>query len=384
MTAERRWLVDCLRALARGATLPVASASIDWTALLATAEAESVAPALGFMLKKAPPSSVPPAVATRLDRVLAEGTAGQLLLGAELGRLLKVFKREAIAVMPLKGPALAERFYRHPTLRPCTDLDLLIRPDSVLQVDELLRLLGFRRFDDAHTFAFDVAYDRAVVYETTAGVRVDLHWGLLSDPRYAWNESEADGIWQRAMPTRVGGEEALTLCPEDLLLYLTVHVAVHHALVGLLWLYDLYLLLEREAETLDWTALEQRAGRWRVRSALYFGLREVQQVFGTQVPAPVMAALRPAGPRAHVVARLLRSRAPAQRHALEHLIAVLLVDRGLDVARTLGGVLVPSPAWVQARYGSVARSRLGQYAAHVRRLGQVVRESTHGLGRARR
>jgi len=53
----------------------------------------------------------------------------------------------------------------------------------------------------------------------------------------------------------VAGEEALGLCPEDLLLYLTGTSVVHHALVGLLWYYDLYLVLERWAGTIDWAAL---------------------------------------------------------------------------------------------------------------------------------
>jgi hypothetical protein len=384
MSAERRWLVECLRALARGEVAPAADEPIDWTALLTTAEAEGIAPALGFIFKSAPPPGMPPPVSARLQRALVEATARQLILSTELGRLLKAFERDGIAVIPLKGPVLGESLYRHPALRPCTDLDLLVRRDSVIRVDALLHRLGYGRFVDAHSFAFDVEYDRATVYETTSGVRVDLHWALLSDPRYAWNEPEGEGIWSRAVGIRVAGEEARGLSPEDLLLYLTVHVAVHHALAGLLWLYDLHLLLDRWADRLDWTALDQRASRWRVRSALYFGLHEVQQVFGTRVPRALMAALQPGGPRAWAVARLLRSRAPAQRHALEHLIAVLLVDRGRDVVRTLGGVLWPSRGWLEARYGGDASSRLGHYAAHARRLGQIVIEARHGLGRARR
>jgi hypothetical protein len=383
MSAERRWLVECLRALARREAPPAAHEPIDWTALLTTAEAESVAPAVGFITKSAPPPGMPAPVAARLERALIEATARQLILSTELGRLLKTFERDGIAVIPLKGPALAETFYRHPALRPCTDLDLLVRRESVPDVDAHLRRLGYRRFVDAHSFAFDVEYDRATAYETTSGVRVDLHWGLLSDPRYAWNEREAEGIWSRAVDIRVAGEVVRGLCPEDLLLYLTVHVAVHHALAGLLWLYDLHLLLECWADRLDWTALDQRASRWRVRSALYFGLQEVQQVFGTRVPGAVMAALKPRGPRARAVGRLLHSRSPAQRHALEPLIAILLVDRARDVVRTLGSALVPSAGWLEARYGGVAASRAGHYVAHARRLGQIVSEATHGLGRRR-
>ena len=384
MSLERRWLVECLRALARGEAAPAPEHPLDWTSLVADAETEGVAPALGFLIKSGPPPGMPARIHARFQRALIETTARQLILSTELAGLLKTFEREGIGLIPLKGPVLAESLYRHPALRPCTDLDLLIRRESVTRADALLHRLGYRRFLDAHSFAFDVEYDRATVYETASGVRVDLHWGLLSDPRFAWNEEEAEHIWSRAVHVRVAGEDARGLCPEDLLLYLTVHVAVHHALAGLLWLYDLHLLLERWGERLEWTALEQRALGWRVRTALYFGLREAQEVFGTRVPAEVMAALRPGGPRAWAAGRLLRLRSPAQRHALEHLIAILLVDRGRDVVRTLGSVLVPSPGWLEARYGNAASSRLGHYAAHVRRMAQIVREATHGLRRARR
>jgi hypothetical protein len=384
MSPELRWLVDCLQALARDEAPPVPRESIDWAQVLTTAEAEALAPALGFAFKAGPPEDMPPAVAARLHRHLVDATARHVLLSAELGRLLKFFEREDIPVMPLKGPVLAETLYRHPALRPYTDLDLLIPRDAVVRVDDHLHRLGYKRFVDAHSFAFDIAYDRATLYETTSGVRVDLHWGLLSDPRYSWNERDADGIWERALPIRVAGEEALGLCPEDLLLYLTAHLAVHHALAGVLWFYDLYLLLERGADTLDWRAVSERASRWRVRGALYFSLHEVQNLFGARVSLELMAAVQPRGPRAAVMAFLLRSRAPAQRRALEHVIAVLLVDRGRDVLRTLGGVLLPSSDWVQARYGTVATSRFGSYRAHYRRLGQVMRQAARGLRPPRR
>src|SRR2546425_7551658 len=113
-----------------------------------------------------------------------------------------------------------------------------------------------------------------------SGIHVDLHWSLLSEPRYSWNEREAQAIWDRTVRIRVAGEEALGLCPEDLLLYLAVHLAVHHSLAGLLWYYDLFLILERRAGTLDWPALNARASRWRVRTAVDFVLQEGGRLSG--------------------------------------------------------------------------------------------------------
>jgi hypothetical protein len=324
---------------------------------------------------------MPLAVRERLHRHLVDGTAGQLIFSRELGRLLEAFEREGVPVIPLKGPALAETVYAHPALRPCTDLDLLIRRESLHRVDDLLRRLGYRRLADAHSFRFDLAYDRATLYEGTAGVHVDLHWGLLSDPRYSWNEREGLTVWDRAVRIRVAGQDALGLCPEDLLLYLAVHLAVHHGLAGLLWYWDLALVLDRWGGQIDWEALIARASRWRVRSALYWALSELETLFGASAPAAAMARLEPRGPRAALMGWLLRHRAPQQRRALEHLIALLLVDRGRDLLPTLRHALLPPPAWLGARYEGAGSCLVGHYFAHYRRLGQVVSRAKEGLRR---
>jgi putative nucleotidyltransferase-like protein len=341
-----------------------------------------VGAALGFACKASPPTSMPLAVRERLHRYLVDGTAGQLIFSRELGRLLEAFEREGgVPVIPLKGPALAETVYAHPALRPCTDLDLLIRRESLHRVDDLLQRLGYRRLADAHSFRFDLTYDRATLYEGTAGVHVDLHWGLLSDPRYSWDEREGLTVWDRAVPIRVAGQDAFGLCPDDLLLYLAVHLAVHHGLAGLLWYWDLALVLDRWRGQIDWEAVVARASRWRVRSALYWALSELETLFGPSAPAEAMARLEPRGPRAAVMGWLLRHRAPQQRRALEHLIALLLVDRGRDLLGTLRHVLLPPPAWLRARYEGAGSSRLGHYLAHYRRLGQVMSRAKEGLRR---
>ena len=384
MSAETRWIVDCLRRLARGDGPLVPDDPVDWSLLLETAEAEGLAPALGFAWRSGPAARMPLAVRERVRRELADGTARHLILSGELARLLKSFEREHIPVIALKGPVLAETLYVHPALRPYTDLDLLICRENVERVDDLLQRLGYRRVADEHSFRFDVAYDQATLYASPSGVHVDLHWSLLSEPRYSWNEREAQAIWDRTVRIRVAGEEALGLCPEDLLLYLAVHLAVHHSLAGLLWYYDLFLILERRAGTLDWPALNARASRWRVRTAVYFVLQEVERLFGVRAPAAVMAGLEPRGPRAAAMAWLLRHRAPSQRRAAEHVISLLLVDRGRDLLKPLRRVLFPPYGWLKARYEGAGASRLAHYVAHYRRLGRVMKQAAAGLRAPRR
>ena len=312
-------------------------------------------------------------VRARLHQWLVDGTARHLLLSRELARLLERFDGERLAVIPLKGPALAEALYPDPALRPCSDLDLFIRRETLEHVDSLLLGLGYRRRPDAHSFQFDLGFDRATLYEAPSGIRVDLHWGLVSDPRYSWEERESLKVWDRTVPVRVAGQHARGLGPEDLLLYLALHLAVHHALAGLLWYYDLFLILEGRAGALDWEALVERASRWRTRSALYFALLALEMLFGSHVPPRVMARIEPRGPRAALMKWLLRHRTPRQLRDLEHLVTLLLVDRWHDLPGTLRRALFPAPEWLRARYADLgSASRFGYYVAHYRRLGKIV------------
>jgi Uncharacterised nucleotidyltransferase len=328
---------------------------------------------------------MPLEVREQLARDLRLGTARHLFLSGELAGLLRSFEREKISVIPLKGLALAESLYPHQGIRPSTDLDLLIRPADARRVADLLQPLGYRPVAEEPSIRFDVPYDLATLYEAPSGVYLDLHRTLVSEAGYSWDERAAESVWERAAPIRVAGEAALGLCPEDLLLYLTMHVAVHHSVAGLLWLYDVFLLLECCGYTLDWQTVATRAAAWRVRTAAYFALREVAALFGARVPTAVMAALRPRGPRSAVLTWLQRHRAPAPaKEAAQHipvgqLIPFLLVDRDRDVVGPVSRLLFPPSQWLQVRYPRAGASRIARYAAHYRRLGEVVRRAMGAL-----
>jgi Uncharacterised nucleotidyltransferase len=382
MNPETRWIVACLRSL--GSEAPVPPAWLDWGRTLAIAETESVAPALGFVFRAGASAVTPAVVREQLSRHLTESTAGQLILTRELSRLLEAFRREGTPVIPLKGPALAEMLYPQPALRPCTDLDLLIQREALITVDGILQRRGYRRRADGHSWSFDVAYDRATVYERPGGVRVDLHWSLLGDPRFVWLEAEGLEIWDRAIKIQVAGETALGLCPEDLVLYLAVHLAVHHGLAGLLWYWDLARLIGHFGERLDWQTVVARASAWRARTALYFALLGCERFFGVSAPPAVMAQLRARGLRAAALRWLVFHREAAALNRLEHVVALLLVDRTRDVVVAATRGLFPSPTWLRARYEGAGSSLAAHYVAHYRRMASIAGATERGLARGGR
>ena len=377
---ERAWLVDTLGALGRAEPVPPAPTYIDWDGLVEAADAEDLVPALAHALGARQFAGVPADVRRRLTDRVAAGRARHLVMLRELAPVLRRCAAAGIEVIVFKGPALAELVYPDATLRPFSDLDLLVHPHDRFRMDDALRALGHRRLADEHSWEFDVAYDGATVYETAAGVRIDLHWSLLTEPRFPWRADEAE-IWARAEPITVAGVPARGLGREDLVLYLAAHLAVHHTLAGLLRYWDVALVLERFGAELDWAALLTRAERWRLRHALFFVLRGTQAAFAAPVPPAVLAALRPAGPRAMLLAALVRGRDTLRLTRLEHLGTLLLVDRGRDLYGPLRHALWPSADWMRARYGAATASRPALYLTHLRRLGGVVGGAAAALAR---
>lgn len=368
---ERDWLVACLVALGRRTPPPAPPLDLDWAGVLEAADAEGLVPALARALEAGTWPDVPDDTRRRLRAGFTVSAGRHLLLTRELGMVLRHCTAAGIDLLVLGGPVLADTVYPHPALRPFRDLDLLVRPADRLRMDHALRALGHRRVADARSLAVDVGFDGATIYETPAGVRVDLHCALLTQQGYVWSGPDAD-LWERAVPIVAGGETARGLGREDLVLYLTAHLAVHHALVGLRHAWDIALLLERDLHALDWEALVTRAACWRIRHALYFVLLGARRVFRAPVPASALAALKPSGPRAALLATLI-ARGRAERLVrLERLLALLLVDRGRDVYGPLRHALWPPASLMRARYGLDSASRRALYGTHLRRLGTAV------------
>ena len=350
-----------------------------WDEAVALAEAEGLAPALARRLARHPTDGIPQAVAARLAARFREALARHVVMSRDLAVLLRALAGEKIPAIPLKGAFLAEAVYPHPAARPMSDIDVLVWETDRLRVDEVLSGLGYRRGTDAHSWAFDVAYDAATFYDGPGGARVDVHWRLINDPRYAWNHAAADAVWDRAVPVTLAGESALALAPEDLVLSLAAHLAIHHGLSGLRWYWDLKLVFDRWAATLDGDALVARAERWRVRRALHFVLRRLGELFAVPDVAGITAArLAPRGPRAAGVRWLVAHRED-RLGGFEHVLPLLLTDRFADLLSALRPSILPSPGWLRARYGADSASLPRAYLAHAARMADVLRVTVRGM-----
>ncbi len=248
----------------------------DWEKLVECAGEEGVAGVVHSEAQKAG-VVIPADVARKLERRLAVQSLHQTWLRRTLAEVLRAFAARGIRVACLKGPALADRLYEDPALRPSTDLDLLIADADFTAAIEVLSALGWHaeggRPDLFHRWD---RHDVELVRKNAP--TVELHFRAMNG---FGTVVPSEDLLARACAHRLDGIDTLVLAPEDEVIYLALHAA-WHLLGRLAWLYDIKLLVLGRTE-LNWDTVRSRARDFRVETALAFALGRVREL-GAPVP----------------------------------------------------------------------------------------------------
>lgn len=197
--------------------------------------------------------TLPAAVTLRLRERYCAITLLARRLERRLEALLTLLAAEDVPAIPLKGASLARRAYGGSiSLRPVTDIDLLVRREDEPRWSETFRAAGFApvagRGDamSAHALRF---------YETQfrdgRGLLLEAHTSLCRLPSYRGAFPLAEQ-WERARRTTIQGIPAWTLAPDDELRYLSLHYAALHHASRLIWLVDVAELLRARDAAWSW------------------------------------------------------------------------------------------------------------------------------------
>ncbi|NBD36202.1 MAG: hypothetical protein GVY30_09420 [Chloroflexi bacterium] len=280
-------------------------------------------------------------------------------------RILAALSEAGLPVIVLKGLALRHRVYA-PAERKMSDIDLLVRRVDWKRIDDILRSLGYVVSPDDHDWTPDFA--REFMGETPyrkGAMVVDLHWHLTAMSWFrATTAIDLEALWSNALPIDIGSSTALRLCPEDEVIHLCYHTAIHHGLAHPHGCRDILRVLDLEQDTLDWEVLARRARAWRVSVAVWAALmtaREqgrIQHSASSLIPEAALDALGVPRWRQAVlgisVKRAAKGRAALVSGSMRFL-GVLLVDRVRDLPGVLFRGLFPRRRWLQLRYDLTPR-----------------------------
>ncbi len=359
LTAEEQLILACMRsALDPESPLPVLdSRLIDWQCLVTTAQTHR---ALGALLavEKLAPGFWPAEFSRRISswRLALLVHAEQAV--AQVASTLAELTRGGIPLVVMKGWDYIHTVYGGDySLRPCADIDILIRPQDVKVAEEALARQEYQPYEELWpgirfrygNAAYHYQRSQKTPHETLYGV--DLHWSLFNIRSLDDRVSIAD-IFSRAGPLEVGGIPVLHMGVEDHILHAAGHRSLHHDDAGELYrFYELAWVIRHAQPEVDWTEVFSRAKGWGIRLALRSTLEEMELYFPGALPVfspQEWAALEPDPQEARLYRTLLKYHVTP----LGRLLPIRWTPKGLwETVGFLFEAFVPGPKFLEHRYG---------------------------------
>ena len=272
--------------------------SADWDRILALASGHKVMPLLHHRLKAlGADRSIPSDVVQRLREAYWASAGTNIRLYHGLANVLDALQDGGMPVVALKGAHLAPIVYGNVALRPMMDVDLLIRRQDLVRAGEGLLEMGYAASRPSWREVADAASQHLPAFTKPGGPWIELHRTIV-DPIgpqrqvfAPFQEIDVDGLWRRARPSTARDLRALTLCPEDLLLHLCLHIAFQDRFrVDLKALYDIALAIQHYRAEMDWEQLDLRAQAWKADRCVYLTLRLARELLGAAVPGEMLEA----------------------------------------------------------------------------------------------
>lgn len=248
------------------------------------AERHRVTPWLYAALSADQANAPPPEQLSLLQAITVERTVRTLAQYASLATLLAELGDRAIDTVVLKGPAIADRYYPDPALRPYGDVDLLLHSEDVAVAADLLLDAGYEEKIGGH----DPLHPQHGVFQRmffhpARQLVVELH---VDHFQVGLRPVGIDDLWTRSVEVSFEGMQTRALEPNDLFVYLCVHLH-RHGFDRLIWFKDLDLMMRREQ--LDWDVITARAAEEGYRDSVAYTIELTSVVLRTPLPAGARA-----------------------------------------------------------------------------------------------
>lgn len=249
-------------------------------------------PTLAYVTRRSGTTASP-----HMDDILAADLTARLLTAEIFDALEDVLKAaNAVGSVPvlLKGCAAALRYYPEPHLRTMGDIDLLVGPDQLPDVESQLRALGFVQKAAAPAARYERHHHSMPFWHHERRLWVEVHTypfppfsPLAGDPRYSLDSTSG-------MLTLIDvGRHAARVMNHELQLVYTASRWSERLNVdrGVFPILDAALLLRAHGGPLDWDAVHEMVGRSWAATALRLMLGYLRRAQLAAVPTEVLRRL---------------------------------------------------------------------------------------------
>jgi len=303
LTREDRILIHCARVNMSPERYEVLKNLLaeapDWDLLFEKANYQRLGCMISHHLRSEDLSAfVPQLLLQKLHNIYYSSLVRNMLLQNDLSQLLSSFYQEGIPNIVLKGAAMLGNVYQDISLRPMSDLDILVHPDHLDQAVDIALRHGYSHIHTPH--AQEIAREKlrhlATMINHEKRIILEIHQHIEDvDSAYHFDLHK---FWNRAQHVNISGADTLILAPEDLLIHLSLnfirdrHYDSRNAIGQLC---DISEVITYFSESLNWNLLETTAKELGIEPTLHCALYICKQLLGTDVPANVLSRIQPSG-----------------------------------------------------------------------------------------
>lgn len=285
----------------RDTLLQFSTGFLDWDYIVETSISEGVAGVLFCKIKKNNLEEMIPVKACQyLQKQYNSNLMKNMSMLGELKEILGRFKDEGIPFIMLKGVALAEHIYPSIAMRGMSDIDILVKKDSLQKVDSCLSSFGCFPRDSSVARAVNnpVGYLASLDYRRDmASLSIHIHWHLVntSVPAYMFaSQIDMDRIWKMSVSAMIADVESLILSPSHLIIYLCEHaLRIGHSFDRLILIYDIFQSIKTYEKSVDWDFIIRESKDFNLSRLLYFSLTIVRGYSSLRIPDKVINSLCP-------------------------------------------------------------------------------------------
>jgi hypothetical protein len=226
----------------------------DWDRLITDAENFSVAPLL-FTNLRASKVAIPVEQKMKLFALVQRHKHENLARTTALNEITSACNRVLIPVIVLKGAFLAHSIYPDPSLRPMSDIDILVPPDRELEVMQILRNLGYSAPENPGSQYMNEHHHLPGAHKTVNSqqVLVEVHHSALSGDATA--RLDTGSLTEPVNRFRADGTWHYSLGHIDQLRHLYHHMSEPAERLKLSWCVDLVYYASHFAEQINWKRL---------------------------------------------------------------------------------------------------------------------------------
>lgn len=193
----------------------------------------------------------------------------------QISNVLSIFNDKNIPVIVLKGLVIRD-LYPKSELRTMGDADILVHEKDMETVINILNSLGY---EEESRNTYHIEFEKG-------NSHIEVHWLLTNEGMFKGMDEFNNHIWSNTKKVKIGESNALSMCDEDLLLYLCIHMAKHfiNSGFGIRQVCDVFLLVDQRNKFIDWNRFMIKAKRSGIDKFTMSIFAICNKLFGMSIP----------------------------------------------------------------------------------------------------